>query len=155
MTSQALPNPGSEAPSAAIRETSIAGVPLTAISWTALRVVSGLLFSVHGMQKLFGWYASHPSPPAFSQLWIGGVIELTTGLLMAAGLFTRQAAFLASGTMAVAYIQFHWKLQFAEGAWLPVLNHGELSVIYCFLFLFLFAIGGGRWSLDALRGGRR
>lgn len=155
MTSQALPNPGSEAPSTTIPETSIAGLPLTTISWTALRVVSGLLFSVHGMQKVFGWYASREPPPLFSQLGLGGVIELVTGLLMAAGLFTRQAAFLASGTMAVAYIQFHWKFQFAEGAWIPTLNHGELSVVYCFLFLFLFAIGGGRWSLDALRGGRR
>lgn len=155
MTTHALPNPSSEAPSATVPETSIAGLPLTTISWTALRVVSGLLFSVHGMQKVFGWFATRPSPPLFSQLGLGGVIELVTGLLIAAGLFTRPSAFLASGTMAVAYIQFHWKLQFAEGAWLPVLNHGELSVIYCFLFLFVFAMGGGRWSLDAIRQGRR
>jgi len=149
MTTQALPS--SEAPSAAKTETSLTGTPLVTLTWTALRAVSGLLFAVHGMQKVLGWFATREQPPVFSQLWIGGVIELVTGLLIAAGLFTRPAAFLASGTMAVAYIQFHWKFAFADGAWLPVLNHGELSVIYCFLFLFLFAAGGGRWSLDAVR----
>lgn len=149
MTTHALPS--SEAPSATTPEISLAGMPLTTITWTALRVVAGLLFSVHGMQKVLGWFATHEPPPAFSQLWMGGVIELVTGLLIAVGLFTRASAFLASGTMAVAYVQFHWKFAFADGAWLPLLNHGELALIYCFLFLFLFAVGGGRWSLDTVR----
>lgn len=152
MSTHALPT--SEASNTSKSDVRIAGLPLTPIAWTALRVVTGLLFSVHGMQKVFGWYAVHPQPPLFSQLGLGGVIEVVTGLLMALGLFTRPAAFLASGTMAVAYIQFHWKFQFADGAWLPLLNHGELSVVYCFLFLYMFAVGGGPWSLDAKRQAR-
>lgn len=89
--------------------------------------------------------------PVGSQVWFGGMIELVCGLLIAVGLFTRPAAFLASGTMAVAYLQFHWKLSFAGGQWLPAVNHGEPALIYCFLFLFVAAHGGGAPSLDALR----
>ena len=84
--------------------------PFRPLSYTLLRVVSGLMFAFHGMQKLFG-IMSNFQPPFGSQLWIGGVIELVTGLCIALGFKTRWAAFLASGTMAVAYTQFHWKLQ--------------------------------------------
>ena len=70
---------------------------------------------------------------------------------IALGLLTRCAAFLASGTMAVAYIQFHWKFAVAGAMWLPALNHGEMAVLYCFLFLFVAARGGGAASLDAAR----
>src|SRR5689334_17439024 len=104
-------------------------------TYAALRIVSALMLSFHGMQKIF--HLLTQSPPAFgSQLWFGGVIELVCGTLMALGLFTRPAAFLASGTMAVAYIQFHWKLQLAASRWLPAINKGELAVVFCFLFLF-------------------
>ena len=120
-------------------------------AYAALRMVAGAAFSFHGMQKLFGSLADHPMPPVGSQLWVGGIIELATGTLIALGLFTRAAAFLASGTMAVAYIQFHWKLEFAGSRWLPAINHGELALIYCFLFLFIAAHGGGAASLDSKR----
>ncbi|MEO6599840.1 MAG: DoxX family protein, partial [Polyangiaceae bacterium] len=84
--------------------------------------------------------------------WFGGVIEITTGLLIAAGLFTRAAAFLASGTMAVAYLQFHWKFSFVGGAWLPIVNKGELAVVYSVALLYIATRGAGVASLDARRG---
>lgn len=118
--------------------------------YAILRIVTGLLFSVHGMQKLFGLASDKPAPDAMSQLWIGAIIELVGGLLIATGLFTRVAAFIASGTMAVAYLQFHWKLAFADLQWLPAVNKGELAVVYCFLFLLFAVRGAPRWSLDAL-----
>ena len=118
----------------------------------ALRIVSGALFSFHGVQKIFGWVATK-TPPAFgSQLWLGGVIELIGGVLIALGLFTRHAAFVCSGTMAVAYTQFHWKLAFAGSQWLPIVNKGELAVVYCFVFLYIWTQGAGVASLDKLRG---
>jgi putative oxidoreductase len=123
-------------------------------AYAILRVVSGALFTFHGIQKIFH-VLSPFSPPVGSQLWVGGVIELVGGLLIALGLFTRPAAFLACGTMAVAYFQFHWKLAIAEGQWLPAVNHGELAVVYCFLFLYVFARGAGAFSLDARRAGTK
>jgi putative oxidoreductase len=123
-------------------------------AYAALRIVAGALFAVHGAQKLFGWHSPF-MPPAGSQLWIGGVIELVGGALIALGWFTRPAAFIASGQMAVAYLQFHWKLAFAGGAWLPTVNKGELAVVYCFLFLFVAAHGGGIASLDARASARK
>jgi putative oxidoreductase len=121
------------------------------LAYVVLRIVSGALLSMHGAQKLFGFLATHPGPEMGSQLWIGGVIELVGGILVAVGLFTRLAAFLVSGTMAVAYFQFHWKG--AMGANLfPIANGGELAVIYCFVFLAIAAHGPGMVSLDRLRG---
>ncbi len=123
--------------------------------YAVLRVASGLMFSLHGMQKLFGWLGSKGMPDVGSQMWIGGVIELVCGLLIAIGLFTRPAAFLASGTMAVAYFQFHWKMETANTRWAPVVNRGELAAVYCFLFLFFTMRGAGPYSVDAkLRGSR-
>jgi putative oxidoreductase len=118
-------------------------------AYAALRIIAGLAFSFHGMQKLFGWYAQGRTFEVGSQLWVGGVIELVCGMLIALGLFARPAAFLASGTMAVAYLQFHWKVAFANGMWLPTINKGEPALIYCFLFLFIAARGAGPLSVDA------
>jgi putative oxidoreductase len=123
-------------------------------AYAALRMVSGALFALHGAQKILGWFAAK-APPAFgSQLWVGGIIELVGGALIALGLFTRHAAFLCAGTMAVAYTQFHWKLAFAGGQWLPIVNKGELAVVYCFVFLYIWTQGPGVASLDRVRGAR-
>jgi putative oxidoreductase len=123
-------------------------------AYAALRIVSGFLFTFHGVQKIFGWLSTKAPPALGSQLWFGGLIELIGGSLIALGLFTRCAAFVASGTMAVAYIQFHWSLALSEWKWLPIVNKGELAALYCFVFLFIWAHGPGSASLDRLRGAR-
>jgi putative oxidoreductase len=116
-----------------------------------LRIVAAFMLIAHGAQKLFGFLAppGMPTPPLFSQMGIGGVLEFFGGLLLLLGLFTRPVAFLLSGMMAVAYFQMH--------AWpgggifsLPLQNKGELAALYCFVFLFLAVAGGGEWSLDRL-----
>jgi putative oxidoreductase len=118
-------------------------------AYAALRIVSGGMFLFHGLQKLFGVFGHGPvhfgnQPQAF----VGGVIELVCGLAIAVGLFTRGAAFLASGTMAVAYFQFHFKGEASGGHWAPIVNQGELAVLYCFVFLYVFFRGPGLASLD-------
>jgi putative oxidoreductase len=125
---------------------------MTEPAYGLLRMVAGLLFSCHGMQKTFGWFADpeHPMTQLPLQMRIGGYIELICGLLMAFGLFTRSAAFLASGTMAVAYIQFHWKGQF-DANFFPIVNKGEPAIVYAFLFLFIACRGAGMWSVDRAR----
>jgi putative oxidoreductase len=121
-------------------------------AYALLRIVTGLLFAFHGAQKIFGLFGA--DQPAFgTQIWIGGVIELVGGSLIALGFHTAAAAFLASGTMAVAYFQFHWKFQLGA-AFFPAVNKGEPAVVYCFLFLYMACRGSGIWSLDALRGER-
>lgn len=120
--------------------------PKTDAAYVLLRIVSGLLFAFHGVQKVFG-VLSDFQPPVGSQLWLGGIIELVAGLAIAAGVFTRWAAFLASGTMAVAYTQFHWKLAFGA-EFLPAVNKGELALLYSVLFLFVACRGGGPLSFD-------
>jgi putative oxidoreductase len=120
---------------------------LETLSYAALRIVAGFMFLWHGSMKLLGVPAGLPPPSAFSQMWIGGLIELVCGSLIALGLLTRAAAFLASGMMAVAYIQFHWKG--ALGAsFLPIVNKGELAVLYCFVFLMFCIRGAGPISVD-------
>jgi putative oxidoreductase len=113
-------------------------------AYEALRIVAGALFACHGLQKLFGWPPGGPNVAILSELGAAGVIELVCGVLVAIGVLSRPAAFLASGEMAVAYIQGHWKLHFANDAWLPIVNRGELAVVYCFLFLFIAAHGARR-----------
>lgn len=120
--------------------------PRVEAAYALLRVVSGLLFALHGAQKLFGVLGGTVQA-AGSQLWIGAVIELVAGLAIAAGVFTSWAAFLASGTMAVAYVQFHWKLAFDAG-FFPVVNKGELALLYAVLFLFVACRGAGPYSWD-------
>lgn len=114
--------------------------------YAALRLVMGLMFAFHGLQKVFG-VLSEFQPPVGSQLWIGGVIEIVTGFLIAFGLMTVWAAFLASGTMAVAYVQFHWKFAFGA-SFFPRINEGEMALIYAFIFLFIACRGAGVASLD-------
>ena len=109
-----------------------------------LRIVTAFLFMQHGAQKLFGFLADRPGPPPFTQGWIGGVLEFFGGLLILLGLFTRPVAFILSGMMAVAYFQFHA----TRGFW-PIQNGGELAALYCFVFLYLSAAGGGPWSVDS------
>ena len=116
-----------------------------------LRIVVGALMFCHGFAKIFGVFG-HTVPIA-SQLGVGGIIELVGGALVAVGLFTRVAAFILSGQMAVAYFQFHWKLEFSDWKFLPLVNKGEDAVVYCFVFLWLAVRGAGPMSLDrALRG---
>jgi putative oxidoreductase len=120
---------------------------LETISYAALRVVAGFMFLWHGSQKLLGFPAGKGAPEAFTQMWFGGLIELTCGTLIALGLLTRAAAFLASGMMAVAYIQFHWKGAL-DVSFLPIINKGELAVLYCFVFLLFWVRGAGPISID-------
>jgi putative oxidoreductase len=120
-------------------------------AFAALRIVVGALFSCHGMQTLLSWPPGGHAVALASQLGVGGVIELVCGTLVAIGLFARPAAFLASGTMAVAYLQFHWKLATAGYAWHPIVNKGELAVVYCFVFLYVAARGAGIASVDGAR----
>jgi len=108
-----------------------------------LRLVVGLLFACHGADKIFGMFSGKIAAAPLMQ--IGGWIEIVCGFLIALGLFTRIAAFLASGMMAVAYFMAH-----AKGGFFPIVNHGEAAVLYCWLFLFIFFHGPGRWSIDAL-----
>ena len=111
----------------------------------ALRIVAALIFMEHGTQKLFG-FPSEPEgglPPAGSLFWFGALIELVGGTLILVGLFTRAAAFIASGEMAVAYWMFHAP----ANPW-PVLNGGDAAILYCFVFLLLVFTGPGAWSLD-------
>jgi putative oxidoreductase len=113
-----------------------------------LRSVVGLLFCTHGIQKLFGFPPSpvmHLPVPLFSQLGLAGVLETFVGAAIILGVFTRVAAFLLSGEMAVAYFTQH----LPRGA-IPLANGGELAVLYCFVYLYLVFAGGGAWSVDAL-----
>jgi len=112
------------------------------------RVVVGFLFALHGSVKLFGWPSDAGTAAAFGAWpsWWAGLIEIVAGLLMMSGLCTRAAAFVASGTMAVAYF---WRHQ-PDGL-LPIQNDGESAVLYCFAFLLLVFAGGGAWALDNVR----
>jgi putative oxidoreductase len=115
-------------------------------AYALMRIVTGFMFSFHGVQKVFGVLSEH-NPPVGSQIWIGGLIELVGGLAVMLGFKTRVAAFLCSGTMAVAYFQFHWKFQPGPNI-LPAINQGELAALYCFVFLFIACRGGVQWSLE-------
>jgi putative oxidoreductase len=114
-----------------------------------LRIIVALLFIEHALIKLFGF------PPggmpgvqqAGTLLWVGGIIELVTGVLVLLGLFTRPAAFIAAGEMAVAYFMFH-----APQGFYPAINMGEGAILYCFVFLYFAAAGPGAWSIDGSRG---
>lgn len=119
------------------------------VAYFLLRVIAGFLFFQAGSVILFGWFGGMPgqagSPPLMSQMGIGGILECFGGLAIMLGLFTRPVAFILSGVMAVAYWQFHAP----HGTW-PVQNQGMPAVLFCFIFLYMAARGGGDWSLDAL-----
>lgn len=114
--------------------------------YALLRIVAGLLFAMHGSQKLLGFPGGKDPVALFSLMGLAGVIELVGGLMIAFGLLASPAAFIASGMMAVAYFMAHAP----QGA-LPILNGGEPAVLYCFLFLYIAARGSGVWSVDAAR----
>lgn len=115
----------------------------------ALRLIAGAIIVQHGSQKLFGVFsgldgAGHPAAIG-TLLWVGSLIEFFGGVLLLLGLLTRTAAFLLAGMMAAAYFLVHAR----RGFW-PILNHGELAIALCFIFLYLAATGAGLLSLDAL-----
>ncbi|HET6536177.1 MAG TPA: DoxX family protein [Sphingomicrobium sp.] len=113
-----------------------------------LRIVVALLFIEHALIKMFGFPPG--GQPGLQEvgsfLWFAGLIELITGVLVLIGLFTRPAAFVAAGEMAVAYWMVHAKMGFY-----PAVNMGEAAILYCFVFLYLAAAGPGAWSIDGAR----
>jgi putative oxidoreductase len=113
--------------------------------YTALRVVAGLMYACHGAQKLFGVLGGQ-SQLHNPMMLVAGIIEFFGGILIALGLLTRIAAFIASGEMAAAYFMVH-----ARGGFFPIVNKGELAVVYCFLFLFIATHGAGAYGIDRER----
>ena len=112
------------------------------------RILFGVMLACHGAQKLLGAFGGAPPAPA-PIIWGAGLIELVGGSLIALGLFTRPAAFLASGLMAFGYFMVHAP----QGFW-PIQNKGELAIVYCWLALYFAAHGPAAWSMDGLRGHR-
>lgn len=114
---------------------------------SVLRIVAGLLFLQHGSAKLLHvpYQAMFAHLQLMSLLGVQGVIELVGGGLLAIGLFTRPVAFILSGDMAVAFFMAHFPKN-----WVPILNGGDLAVLFCFTFLYICAAGPGPWSVDAL-----
>jgi putative oxidoreductase len=114
-----------------------------------LRIIVGLLYMEHGLAKVVG-FPLQPNHRAYALFTLvpglQGLLELVGGLLLALGLYTRIVAFILAGDMAVAYFMAH-----APKGFFPLLNGGELAIVYCFLFLYLWLAGGGEWSLDRLR----
>jgi putative oxidoreductase len=113
-------------------------------SYVLMRVVFGVLFACHGAQKLFGLFGGKGFPSE-SLMIVAGIIEFLCGILVALGLWAGYAAFIASGQMAMAYFMRHSP----EGFW-PIVNNGELAVLYCFAFFYIASQGAGPLSIDAL-----
>jgi putative oxidoreductase len=110
-------------------------------AYAALRIVFGFLFACHGASKIFGVLGGQK--PTDLLMWVGAGIELVGGVLILIGLLTPLAAFVVSGEMAVAYFKFHQPHGF-----FPLVNHGELAVIYCFVALYIACHGAGKWGID-------
>jgi putative oxidoreductase len=120
------------------------------ITHSLLRAVTGLMFWQHGAQKLFAWLGGDRVQDMTSLFGLAGVLEFFGGLLIIVGLFTRPVAFILSGEMAFAYFMAHAP----RGLW-PIMNRGEVVVLFSFIYLFFAAHGAGRYSVDALLRGRR
>ena len=116
--------------------------------YAATRILAGLMFMFHGLHKVFGLFGGPPDAPAYI-VWGAGLIELIGGTLIAVGLFAAPAAFIASGMMAVAFFIGHVA---QHGSIVPIVNDGEMAVLYCWIFLVIAARGAGIWSADAARG---
>jgi len=116
--------------------------------YALMRIIAGALFACHGAQKLFGVFGGQKQEEAL--LIAAGVIEFVGGILIAAGLFTNIVAFIASGEMAAAYFKRHY-----PGGFWPIVNRGELAVLFCFAFLYIASRGAGILSIDALLGKAR
>ena len=116
---------------------------------SVLRIVAGLLFFAHGSAKFFGFPQVEmlANVPALSLGGIAGMLELVGGVLLIIGLFSRLTGFILSGLMAVAYFMAHAPQNFH-----PIVNGGELAIMFCFAFLYISAAGPGPWSVDASRG---
>ena len=110
-----------------------------------LRIITAFLFMEHGTMKLFGFPAPMGDISLLSLMGMAGTLEVVGGFLILVGLFTQPVAFILSGEMAFAYFMAHAP----QGFW-PVLNHGEPAVLYCFIFLYLAAAGGGSWSVERI-----
>jgi putative oxidoreductase len=134
------------------REVAMNSTALSGQSFAALRIVTGLLFLAHGVQKYFGFPIVAPFgivQPA-SLLGVTGILELVGGAMIVVGLFTRPVAFVLSGMMAVGYFMIHMPKSL-----FPIANGGEMAVMFCFVFLYISTVGAGRWSIDASRATRR
>ena len=109
-----------------------------------LRIVTALLFLIHGTSKILGWPETSMSfPPPWTLFWMAGMLELLGGLALLLGAFTRPVAFLLSGEMAIAY----WMIHAPESVF-PVINRGEGAILFCFIFLYFVFAGAGPWSID-------
>ena len=115
-----------------------------------LRIVVALMFMQHGAQKLFAVFGAESAAEFMTQFWFAGVLEFYGGGLILLGLWTRPVAFLLAGEMAVAYFQAHF-----PSGWIPIMNRGELPVLFCWIYLFIAANGGGSFSVDGLLARRR
>ena len=116
---------------------------MQAFTRNTLRIIAGFLLAPHGAQKLFGVLGKEPVDSILSLSGVAGVLEFFGGIALILGIFTRQVAFVLSGLMAAAY----WMAHGTEAFW-PIVNRGELAALYCFVFLFLSAHGGGEFSIE-------
>jgi putative oxidoreductase len=127
------------------------GSGLESAGYTLLRVVLAFLYFSHGPKWLWGAFGGRPPAPDLLRFKVAGTLEIVLGILIAVGLFTKLAAFIASGEMAVAYFIAH----VPRGSWMPIMNGGEITVALCFAFLYISFRGAGPISVDAWRGSRR
>ncbi|MDN3686692.1 DoxX family protein [Cyclobacterium jeungdonense] len=111
--------------------------------YAILRIVAGFSFAMHGSQKLIGWPGGEEPKELFSMMGFAGIVELVGGILIMIGLIGSIAAFICSGQMAVAFFMVH-----APQGWNPLLNGGEKALLYCFIFLYIAAVGSGIWSVE-------